>query len=301
MPGASSKTVAREDLRLKPKQPMPRIPETEIDRIKTETDLVALIQSRGVKLKQQGKNWTGLCPFHDDKKTPNLIVTPCKGLFRCMAGNCGKTGNALHFVQFHDGVSFRHAFEILDNGGKAAYVQTNGKAKKSTVPKLPCPLDAKAEEGELLQRVSQYYHKRLTTPDGRAVLDYLAARGLDDEAMVRKFQIGLSDRTLGLRLPQANRKDGAEIRDKLKTLGVYRQNGREHLNGCLTVPIIDIEGNPVQIYGRRLGQAPKENRHLYLARPLAGIFNPEALTAGDRQGVQANGRDIIFANPSSTP
>jgi DNA primase catalytic core len=256
---------------------MPRIPETEIDRIKTETDLIALIQSRGVKLKQQGKNWTGLCPFHDDKKTPNLIVTPCKGLFRCMASHCGKTGNALHFVQFHDGVSFRHAFEILDNGGKAAYVQTKGTAKKSTVPKLPCPLDAKADESALLERVSKYYHSRLTTPDGRAVLDYLKKRGLDDEAMVRKFNIGLSDRTLGLRLPQANRKEGAELRDKLKTLGVYRQNGREHLNGCLTVPIIDIEGNPVQIYGRRLGQAPKENRHLYLARPLAGIFNPEAL------------------------
>ena len=270
-------TVAREALRLKPKQPMPHIPQTEIDRIKTDTDLVALIQSRGVKLKQQGKNWTGLCPFHDDKKTPNLIVTPCKGLFRCMAGNCGKTGNALHFVQFHDGVSFRHAFEILDNGGKAAYVQTKGTAKKSTVPKLPCPLDAKAEEGELLQRVSKYYHSRLTTPDGRAVLDYLKSRGLDDEKMVRKFKIGLSDRTLGLRLPQANRKDGAELRDKLKTLGVYRQNGREHLNGCLTIPIADTEGNPVQIYGRRIGKATKQNRHLYLARPLGGIFNPEAL------------------------
>ena len=268
-------TVAREALRFKPKQPMPRIPETEIDRIKTDTDLVALIQSRGVKLKQQGKNWTGLCPFHDDKKTPNLIVTPCKGLFRCMASNCGKTGNALHFVQFYDGVSFRHAFEILDSG-KAAFQNVTG-AKKSTVPKLPCPLDAKADESALLERVSKYYQNRLTTPDGRAVLDYLKNRGLDDEAMVKRFNIGLSDRTLGLRLPQANRKEGAEIRAKLKTLGVYRQNGREHLNGCLTVPIADLDGNPVQIYGRRIGKATKQNRHLYLARPLGGIFNPEAL------------------------
>ena len=53
---------------------MPRIPETEIARIKTETDLVALIQSRGVALKQQGENWIGLCPFHGDKDTPNLRV-----------------------------------------------------------------------------------------------------------------------------------------------------------------------------------------------------------------------------------
>jgi len=306
MPGASSKTVAREALRLKPKQPMPRIPDTEIDRIKTDTDLVALIQSRGVKLKQQGKNWTGLCPFHADKKTPNLIVTPCKGLFRCMASHCGKTGNALHFVQWHDGVSFRHAFEILDDGGKAAYVQTRGKGrrpetpsnglvKQSTVPKLPCPLDAKAKEGELLGKVAKYYHSRLASVDGHAVIEYLAARGLADEAMIKRFKIGLSDRSLGLRLPQANRKDGAAIRAKLKATGVYRQNGREHLRGCLTIPITDIEGNTVQIYGRRLGKAPKENRHLYLARPLAGIFNPDALKpAGDRKGVQANGREIIL-------
>ena len=198
---------------------MPRIPETEIDRIKQDTDLVALIQSRGVKLKQQGKNWTGLCPFHSDKKTPNLIVTPCKGLFRCMASNCGKTGNALHFVQFHDGVSFRHAFEILDSG-KAAFTNTvsrkgrppaspvNGLVKQSTVPKLPCPLDAKADESKLLAKVSEYYHGRLASVDGHAALDYLKSRGLDDEAMVKRFKIGLSDRTLGLRLPKANRREG---------------------------------------------------------------------------------------------
>ena len=119
---------------------MARIPESEIDRIKRETDLVALIQSRGTVLKQQGANWTGLCPFHDDSQTPNLIVTPAKGLFRCMASCCGKTGNAIQFVEMFDGVSFRHAFEVLANGGKVAFEQSGGQAKKATVPKLPCPI-----------------------------------------------------------------------------------------------------------------------------------------------------------------
>ncbi|MFU8894708.1 MAG: CHC2 zinc finger domain-containing protein, partial [Luteolibacter sp.] len=76
---------------------MARIPETEIDRVKRDTDLIALIQSRGVVLKQQGANWTGLCPFHQDTDTPNLIVTPGKGLWRCMA--CGATGNPIQFVE----------------------------------------------------------------------------------------------------------------------------------------------------------------------------------------------------------
>ena len=258
---------------------MPRIPEEELERVKRETDLVALIQSRGTVLKQKGTNWTGLCPFHDDKQTPNLIVTPSKGLFRCMCSSCGKTGNAIQFVQWFDGVSFRHAFEVLSSGGKAAFTQTNGQTKQSTVPKLPCPVDDEAEDAKILEQVADYYHSRLEVPDGKAVLDYLESRGLGNEAMIRRFKIGLADRTLGLRLPHKNRVQGKALRQRLEGLGVFRKkSGHEHLNGCLTIPIMNEKGEVVQLYGRRLGKAPKENRHLYLARPLAGIFNHEALT-----------------------
>jgi len=260
---------------------MARIPDSEIDRIKSETDLIALIQSRGTALKKQGSNWTGLCPFHDDKETPNLIVTPGKGLFRCMAGHCGKTGNAIQFVQWFDGVSFRHAFDLLATGGKAAFehANANGQAKKiSTVPKLPCPLESKADDPRLMRQVIDYYHKALDGPSGAAALSYFEKRGLYDPGLLREFKIGACDRSLGVRLPQNNRKEGSELRDKLKALGIYRENGREHLRGCLTVPIYNAQGDPVQIYGRRTDPAaPKANRHLYLARPLAGIFNFEAL------------------------
>lgn len=257
---------------------MPRIPEDEIERVKRETDLVALIQSRGTVLKQKGTNWTGLCPFHDDKQTPNLIVTPSKGLFRCMCSSCGKTGNAIQFVQWFDGVSFRHAFEVLSSGGKTAFTQTNGQTKQSTVPKLPCPVDDEGEDAKILEQVADYYHSRLEVPDGKAVLDYLESRGLGNEAMVKKFKIGLADRTLGLRLPHKNRVQGKAMRQRLEGLGVFRKtSGHEHLNGCLTIPITNEKGEVMQLYGRRLGKAPKENRHLYLARPLEGIFNPEAL------------------------
>ena len=256
---------------------MARIPESEITRIKRETNLVALIQSRGTMLKQQGANWTGFCPFHDDSKTPNLIVTPGKGLFRCMASCCGKAGNAIQFVEWFDGVSFRHAFELLANGGKAAFEQSGGQAKKATVPKLPCPLDSAAEEAKLLAQVVDFYHERLQQSE--AAKDYLALRGLDDENLVRKFKLGFADRTLGLRIPHKNRKEGEEIRSKLKKCGVYRANGREHLNGALVVPVYDESSREVkQLYGRRIQvKTPKDKRHLYLAKPLAGIFNPEAL------------------------
>jgi len=257
---------------------MPRIAESELDRLKSETDLVALIQSRGVALKQQGSNWTGLCPFHDDTKTPNLIVTPGKGLFRCMASQCGKTGNAIQFVQWHDGVSFRHAFELLANGGAAAFQQTNGHTRKATVPKLPCPLETTAEDAELFDQVAGYYHERLL--QSRSALDYLASRGLDDEELVKRFRIGFADRTLGIRLPHKNRLAGAELREALMKLGVYRKSGHEHLNGCLVVPVCAQDGRIAQLYGRRIdARTPKDKRHLYLARPLAGIFNAEALKA----------------------
>jgi DNA primase catalytic core len=258
---------------------MARIPESEIDRIKSETDMIALIQSRGVALKQQGTNWTGLCPFHQDSKTPNLIVTPGKGLFRCMASGCGATGNAIQFVEKFDGVSFRHAFELLANGGKAAFEHApDGPRTKATVPRLSCPLEDSAEDAKLLEQVANYYVSRFSGNEGEAARDYLAGRGLDDPALWKRFGIGISDRTLGLRIPSKNRKQGAEIRERLEALGVYRKTGREHLNGCLVVPVRDLAGKIVQLYGRRIGAAATKNqRHLYLARPLGGVFNADAL------------------------
>lgn len=260
---------------------MARIPETEIARIKEQTDLVALIQSRGVALKSQGANWTGLCPFHDDQDTPNLIVTPGKGLWRCMAACCGATGNAIQFVEKFDGLSFRHAFELLANGGRAAF-ERNPEAPrtKTTVPRLPCPVESTAEDAALLAQVADYYAQRLLAPENQAARDYLASRGLDDPEQWKTFGIGVADRTLGLRIPNTQRKDGAKMRERLQTLGIYRPTGREHLNGCITVPIRDESGNIVQIYGRRIDpRAPKEMRHLYLGKPIAGIFNAAALTS----------------------
>ena len=256
---------------------MPKIPESEIERVKRETDLVALIQSRGVALKQQGTNWTGLCPFHEDQNTPNLIVTPRKGLFRCMAADCGRTGNAIQFVEWHDGVSFRHAFELLAEGGKAAFTQINGHAKKTTVPKLPCPLDPEADEATLLEQVVVFYADRLR--QSQPALDYLASRGLDDGELIKKYEIGFSDRSLGLRLPFRNRATGKQLRDKLVKAGVYRESGHEHLTGRVVIPIRDPQsGRIVQLYGRRIDpRAQKETRHLCLPRPQTGIFNAEAL------------------------
>src|SRR5208283_3654806 len=152
-----------------------RIPEAELDQAKRQTDLVALVQSRGIELKKHGtRDFIGRCPFHDDRNNPNFIVTPGKGLWHCMA--CGKAGNVIQFVQHHDGVSFRHAFELLKQGSNAVFT-AQPQQKQSTVPKLPCPLDAEADDAAVLGQVAGYYHERLKqSATARA---YLAWRGLD--------------------------------------------------------------------------------------------------------------------------
>jgi len=254
---------------------MPRIPDEQIERIKRETDLAALVRSRGIDLKAHGKgNLAGRCPFHDDSD-PSFIVTPGKGLFHCLG--CGAAGNAIQFVQKFDGVSFRHAVELLSDGSAAFRPPPGGVTKQSTVPKLGNPLEADAEDAELMKQVIDYYHERLLqTPDALA---YLEKRGLKNDELIERFRIGFADRSLGLRLPMKNRAEGEAIRTRLQKLGVIRESGHEHFNGSITVPIFDAVGNVAEMYGRKIVQNLRKGTplHLYLPGPHAGIWNVEAL------------------------
>jgi DNA primase catalytic core len=252
-----------------------RIPEADLERVKRETDLLALVQSRGIEMKKHGaKDFIGRCPFHPDQDKPNFIVTPGKGLFHCMA--CGKAGNAIQFVQFHDGVSFRHALDLLRQGGNAVFA-ARPLTKQNTIPQLPCPLDAQADDPALFRQVVAYYQQRLKdTATARA---YLASRGLDDEAMLAHFQIGFADRSLGLRLPEKNRKEGEALRLRLTRLGLWRESGHEHFNGCVVVPLHDEAGNAVSLYGRRAQRG--DLQHLYPPGPHRGLFNRAAFQSAE--------------------
>ncbi len=204
---------------------MARIPHAAIERIMRETDLAALVRSRGVALRKSGSNGplVGKCPFHEADEA-SLIVTPVKGLFYCMG--CEAAGNAIQFVSKYDGVSFRHAFELLTDGPAAFTAPPEGHTKQHTVRRLEPPVTPEAEDAELFAQVVDYYHERLVaTP---AALDYLESRGLHDDEAIERFRLGFADRTLGLRLPEKNRRDGAAIRTRLQQLGLIRQSGHEH-------------------------------------------------------------------------
>ncbi len=254
---------------------MPMIPEDEIERLKREIDLAAVIRARGVELKAQGGDLIGRCPFHDDHD-PSLRVTPAKGLWRCMSAACGATGNVIQFVQRFDGVSFRHAYELLKNGAAFTGAPTCAPVKKATVPKLPPPVQPDADDQAALRQVLDYYHERLRTNENPAALAYLKKRGIGAEA-IEAFKVGFVDRTLGLRLPQANRKEGAAIRERLQRLGILRDTGHEHLRGRVVFPVIAENGEIGTVYGRAIDDGGKHDRHLFLPGPQRGIFNPAAL------------------------
>ena len=254
---------------------MPMIPDEEITHIKEQTDLGSVVRSRGVALKPQGGDLVGLCPFHDDK-TPSLHVTPAKGLWRCMS--CGATGNVIQFVQKFDGVSFRHAYELLKGGAAFTGAPSCQPLKKATIPKLPSPLAADADDQAALRQVLDYYHERLK--ENPPALEYLKKRGITEEA-VDAFKIGFVDRTLGLRLPHNNRKEGASIRERLQRLGIMRETGHEHLRGRVVFPVIAESGEIGTAYGRAIDDGGKHDRHLFLPGPQRGIWNPAALKSSE--------------------
>ena len=253
---------------------MPMIPDDEIERIKRGTDLAAVIRARGVELKPSGHDLVGLCPFHVDHD-PSMRVSPGKGLWRCMS--CGATGNVIQFVQRFDGVSFRHAFELLKGGGAAAFAgaPTCQPVKKTTVPRLASPLSADADDQAALSQVLDYYHARLK--ENPPALAYLKKRGIADEEAIAAFRIGFVDRTLGLRLPQANRKEGAVSRERLQRLGLLRDTGHEHLRGRIVFPVVAESGEVGTVYGRAIDDRGKHDRHLFLPGLQRGIWNPASL------------------------
>jgi len=90
---------------------MARIPQAELERLKREISVEHLAIARGVELQARGANLIGLCPFHDDHE-PSFVITPANNLWHCL-GACQQGGSVIDFVMKAEGVSFRHAVELL--------------------------------------------------------------------------------------------------------------------------------------------------------------------------------------------
>ncbi len=260
---------------------MARIPEHEVERLKKEISVQRLAEAHGVKLTRHGADLVGKCPFHDDR-TPSLVITPAKNLWHCL-GACNTGGTAIDWVMKAQGVSFRHAVELLkaDHFPLAAAPGTleSRPAKHSTVRKLPPPVEREADDRALLLQVTGYYNEALKqSPEA---LKYLESRGLKSSEIIDRFKLGFANRTLGYRLPAKNRAAGADVRGRLQELGIYRKSGHEHFNGSIVIPVFNSQGEVVEMYGRKITPNLREGTpdHLYLPGAHRGVWNEEALAA----------------------
>jgi len=154
---------------------MARIPEEIIDRIRSTTDIVDIV-SEHVQLKQRGRNYFGLCPFHTEN-SPSFSVNPELQIFRCFG--CGAGGNVFTFLQDIDHVSFVEAVSFL--GERTGIpLPTNGDGHENEVA------DLLYQVNELARK---YFHHMLRQESGAPALRYLHGRGVTDETIDR-FGLG---------------------------------------------------------------------------------------------------------------
>lgn len=154
-----------------------------IDEIKSRIDIVDLVSEAGVKLRHAGKNYTGFCPFHDNKKTPAFVVWPESGTWRCF-GQCNEGGDIFKFVMKRENIDFKEALEKL---AARAGVE---------VPTLTKESPQQKEEHEHLRKLLEdtviFYRRHLL--ENANILNYLREkRGLTD-ASIETFGLGYAPR-----------------------------------------------------------------------------------------------------------
>ena len=156
---------------------MARIPQETINRINDTADIVDVV-SKYVDLKKRGRNFFGLCPFHNEK-TPSFSVAPDKGIYHCFG--CGNGGNAVNFIMEYEKISFVDAIQEL-GGQFGIEVEFSGDNKSN---------EFFHELYEIHNLAADLYHKTLFSDKGEKAKKYLLDRGID-EKLIKLFKIGFA-------------------------------------------------------------------------------------------------------------
>ncbi|MBA1081943.1 toprim domain-containing protein [Escherichia coli] len=238
--------------------------------MKAAVSLVAVVQAQGRQLVKKGKDFTTLCPFHDEK-TPSCVISPEKNLYHCFGCNAG--GSVLNWVMQTEKLSLRKAAERL----KAELGDNPAVVPLVTRDEPEIFADDEAGRQKLLGRVVEFYHHTLlNAPEAVA---YLEKRRLNHPELVAAFKLGFANRTLPYRLPAVKSRAGEKIRARLKGVGVLRESGHEHFTGSLVVPVMDLNGQIREMYGRKITDRLRSGTalHLYLPGAHGGVWNEQAL------------------------
>lgn len=227
---------------------MSQIQEEVIEHIRQENDIVEVIEEY-VQLKKQGKNYFGLCPFHDEK-SPSFSVTKEKQIFHCFG--CGKGGNVISFLMEKEAMSFIEAIEYLADRINYQLPETSRKQTSLS-----------SDEQGILQAhdwLTKYYHHLLKfSEEGKKGLTYFTERGIDENT-INEFQLGFAPSDSKF-TTQFLEEKGFHLQFLVKN-GLLTTSDNQHFNdifrGRVIFPIKNHRGQAVAFGGRAIAdEQPK--------------------------------------------
>lgn len=265
-------------------QPGRRDPDMDRDdqkaRVRDASDIVQIVGDH-LTLKAKGREYVGLCPFHDDHN-PSMAVVPSKQIFHCFV--CGAGGDVFTFVQRYLGVSFPDALKHLADRAGIELVQTDSRKGRSAggAPDDGSSGQYSVSRSDVVmtnRRAVEFFKAILRHQDhGQAARDLIERRGISPE-MVDLFQVGTSpDRWDGL-VMYAQKQGISE--EQLLGAGLVkrRDNGGiyDALRNRLIFPICNEAGEPVAFGGRRIDD---QDEPKYLNSPETVVFRKSATMYG---------------------
>ena len=202
------------------------IPDDIVERIKAESDIVSVV-SAFVNLKRSGKDYKGLCPFHQEK-TPSFYVIPSKGFYHCFG--CGAGGNSVNFIMAHERLDYPDSLRYL--AAKAGITIPETEAKKSQSEAL----------FEALSLAGMYFSNSLANPEvGGGAMAYLKSRGIGDET-IKLFGMGYAPHGWdGLLKLAASKNIQAVILERVG-LAIKKEGYYDRFRHRLMVPIRTLSG-----------------------------------------------------------
>ena len=236
------------------------VPRETIDEIRSQSDIVEVISECGVVLRPAGRDYKGLCPFHDEK-TPSFTVSVQKQMFYCFG--CQTGGNVFTFLQKHEGKDFKEVLEWL--AGRLNITLPTQDARESANQKRIRSLE------NLNHFAVEYYHRQLLTERAAArAREYLEHRGVQPKTL-RSFQLGYAK--LGRRdIVKAATDEGFTIQE-LVDVGLIKDEDRgpqDRFWNRILFPIQNERGAPVGFGGRALSE---EHQPKYLNSPATNLYD----------------------------
>ena len=220
---------------------MARYSDEIIDEIRQNNDIVDVI-SQYVHLKRSGRNFFGLCPFHNEK-SPSFSVSPDKQIFHCFG--CGVGGNVYTFLMKIEGINFIEAIQMLAERANINLptLENNADTAKE---------ELKAKVYKVNAFTADFYHKNLYLPTAKIAQEYVKKRKLSNETL-KSFQIGFSGKFD--ELYQELKKQGFQEREILES-GLVNKNEKgqyiDRYRNRLMFPICDVRGKVIAFGGRVL-------------------------------------------------